>query len=145
LHTFQKASDNAVAVTADLRLISQKTTKGEGAIGQLFMNETLAQQVELAMDSLTRASENSVQMLKNMEEFTQKLNNPNSPLGILLTDTVLAKDIEQTIIEVKGATQTFDEAARKINNHWFLNPVFGKKEKKGEKDKDKKANEQSRE
>jgi hypothetical protein len=64
---------------------------------------------------------------------------------------MLANDIVQTIIEVKGATQTFDEAAQKINNHWFLNPIFGGKEKKGEKDKDKgkdkdkKAAEQSRE
>ena len=137
LLTFEEASYNALTISQDLALISEKTRKGEGFLGQLLVDDALNKRLDAAIDTLVKIGGSSSVILGNLEKFSEKLNNTESTLGKVLTDTTMAKEIDQTIQDVRDATQRIDNAAEKVNNHWFLNPIFG-----GNKDKKKKSNEQ---
>lgn len=140
LLTFEEASGNALSISRDLALISDKTRKGEGFLGQLLVDDELNKRLDSAIDTLVKVGESSSVILSNLEKFSEKLNNKESTLGKVLTDTAMANEIDQTINEVRDATQSIDNAAEKVNNHWLLNPLFGGN--KDKKDKEKKNNEQ---
>ena len=136
LLTFEEASGNALMISRDLAQISEKTRKGEGFLGQLLVDDSLNRRLDAAIDTLVKIGESSSVILGNLEKFSEKLNNTESTLGKVLTDTTMAKELDQTIQEVREATQSIDHAAEKVNNHWFLNPIFG-----GDKEKKNKSNE----
>jgi phospholipid/cholesterol/gamma-HCH transport system substrate-binding protein len=89
LATFQQNNKNLVDITGDIKLVSKKLADGQGSIGKLLSDETLVNNLQLAVVSLRQASTNAQQLTSNISDYASRLRTKGSLTNDLITDTVI--------------------------------------------------------
>src|SRR5690606_22684909 len=87
--TLQVNNQNLVAITNDIKNLSERVRRGEGTIGAFFTDSLMAVNVKGMMANLNQAAINSKRVSENLERFSSLLNNKEGLANQLLTDTVV--------------------------------------------------------
>ncbi|MCR9084199.1 MAG: MlaD family protein, partial [Cyclobacteriaceae bacterium] len=101
METLQENNQNLVEITNDLKLLTGKLAQGEGIVGAVMTDSTLAENFRSILSNLDRASRTSNQMLAGLNDFTSKINQEGNLFNDLATDQQIAKDLRATLESFK--------------------------------------------
>lgn len=123
VETLQKNNNNLVAITNDIKQLTSKLTKGEGTVGKLLTDSSLAGNLEGLVANLQQTSRNTVQASRGLNQFTAKLNTPGGLVNQALTDTTVYSQLRTSMAQLQEATasaaaltQNLQEASARLNN-----------------------------
>lgn len=104
--TLQVNNQNLVAITGDIKKLSEKIANGEGTIGAILTDSTMALQVKAVMASLTQTAANTAKVSTALNAFTTKLNTEGSLANEILTDTSVYQSLRSSAAQLQGVTQS---------------------------------------
>ena len=127
--TLSKNNDNLLAITANLKVISNKMAEGEGSVGKLLNDETFANALIKTVETLHSASANLQQLSSIVSHYTARLNDTGTLANNLVTDTVIFSKLRSTvgqlqevanksnevISSLQGAANTVNEGLKNTN------------------------------
>lgn len=115
METLQVNNENLVDITADLKVLTGKIAQGEGIVGAVMTDSTLAENFKTILVNLDRASNNSLRIINELNTFTAKLNQKGNLFNDLATDTTMVTDLKSSIESLKATTENSAELTRKFN------------------------------
>ncbi|MGX5688432.1 MlaD family protein [Arcticibacter tournemirensis] len=122
LADLQANNRNLIDITGNLKIISTRIAKGEGAIGALLTDSVMALNLRATMTGLRDASQNINRTAVSLSNFSSKLNTKGGLVDELLTDTVVFKDLKSSIAEIQklsvsasSLSANLDNAGKKLN------------------------------
>jgi phospholipid/cholesterol/gamma-HCH transport system substrate-binding protein len=106
MNTLSKNNDNLLEITNGFKIISKKIVDGQGTVGKLLSDETLANDLNSTMITLKRASANMASLSANLSAYTSKLQSKGSLTNDLITDTVIFSKLRSTISQLQEVAAT---------------------------------------
>ncbi|HLZ89349.1 MAG TPA: MlaD family protein [Puia sp.] len=102
--TLQASNANLLEMTGNLKTISKKLNEGQGTLGKLISDPSIADHLRNSIDHLRTAAANSENLIANLEDFSARLKQPDGLASQLATDTTVFN-------RIKGAVARLNEAA----------------------------------
>jgi phospholipid/cholesterol/gamma-HCH transport system substrate-binding protein len=115
METLQENNKNLVAITTDLKELTGKIANGEGIVGSVMTDSTLAKNFKSILVNLDRASSNSLRVINELNSFTAKLNTKGNLFNDLATDTSIAPDLKASMESLKATTANSAELTQKLS------------------------------
>ncbi len=144
---------NAEDISHQLALIMNKINKGEGTLGRLIQDSTIAENLNQTILNFKNSSQgltgtDSIMARLNVtagnaeiisRQFTKMMydiNEGNGTLGRLIRDSTLAENLSQTLINLKKSSKGLDENMTAVKHNFLFRRYFEKKAKEAEEKKD---------
>jgi phospholipid/cholesterol/gamma-HCH transport system substrate-binding protein len=162
LVSLQTSAANVEIITNQLAQIMINANSGEGAIGRLIHDTTIAENITQTIENFKKSSEGfdeTIEVTKeNVFEFMEKLqltvakteiasiqigeimtkiNNGEGSLGALIHDTTMAGNFRQTLINLEQSSKGLDENMQALKHNFFFRGYF-KRQKRADLKKAKK-------
>jgi len=122
METLQENNNNLVSITNDLKVLTGRIAAGDGIVGALLTDSTLALGFRQLLEDLDRSAQNSRVMTGELANFSRKLNQKGTPIDQFLSDTILVKSLqssttglEQTIQQANAAAENLKAATDKLS------------------------------
>jgi phospholipid/cholesterol/gamma-HCH transport system substrate-binding protein len=156
--SFQVSAQNSEIVTKQLAEIMVKINTGQGTLGRLVSDTTVAADINQTIvnfkNSSTRFGEimevtkkdvsdilesfmltatNVETSTQQLEEVITKVNSGYGTVGKLINDTITSENIDQTIINLKNSSKGLDENLEALKHNIFFRRYFRKKAEAEEK------------
>lgn len=120
--TLQINNENLVAITENIKSLSDKVRQGEGTVGAFFTDSLMAVNIKMMMANLNQAALNSKKVTEDFKQFSSQLNNEESLIGKLMNDTVVFSNLSSAVEQLQEVTQTasaitlnLSQASEKLN------------------------------
>jgi phospholipid/cholesterol/gamma-HCH transport system substrate-binding protein len=104
--TLQINNENLVAITENIKNLSDRVRQGEGTVGAFFADSMLAVNIKLTMANLNQAALNSKNITADFKQFSNQLNNKESLIGQLMSDTVVFSNLSSAVAQLQEVTKT---------------------------------------
>jgi len=114
--TLQVNNKNLVAITDDIKNLSERVRRGEGTVGAFFTDSLMAVNVKAMMVNLNQAAINSKKVSENLEKFSAQLNNKNGLTNSLLTDTTVFSSLKSSVAKFEDATQNATDLTKNLSD-----------------------------
>lgn len=112
--TLQQNNQNILAITSDIRTVSRRLADGQGTIGKLLKEETLSNDLHLALSTLQRATQNAEQLTRQVSAYASQLRRPGSLTNDLITDTLLFARLRSSVSQIEQVTVKANEVMSTI-------------------------------
>ncbi len=112
--TLSKNNDNLLAITANLKVISNKMAEGEGSVGKLLNDETFADALTKTVETLHSASINLQQLSSNVNHYTARLNDSGTLANDLVSDTVIFSKLRSTVGQLQEVANKSNEVINSL-------------------------------
>ncbi|WP_194777409.1 MlaD family protein [Pararhodonellum marinum] len=113
METLQVNNENLVSITSDLKVLTGKIAGGEGIVGAVMTDSTLADNFRAILVNLERASVNSNRLLNEINSMTTNLNKEGTLFHDLSNDTVVFQSMKASIADLQS---TADNAKTMTEN-----------------------------
>jgi phospholipid/cholesterol/gamma-HCH transport system substrate-binding protein len=113
MSTLAKNNDNLLEITNGFKVISKRMVEGQGTVGKLLTDQTLANDLNATMLTLKRASVNMADLSANLSTYTSKLQSKGSLANDLVSDTVIFSRLRSTIAQLQQVAATSESV---VNN-----------------------------
>lgn len=100
LQTLGTTSENIALLSLNLLEVTEKINKGEGSLGALLNDATLAKDIQRSVQNVKKTSANLVIMSDELNKTVAALQDGKGLLGYLLTDSTLVTQVENIITRV---------------------------------------------
>jgi phospholipid/cholesterol/gamma-HCH transport system substrate-binding protein len=114
--TLQENNKNILAITTDFKSISQKLDKGEGTLGALINDPSIAHKLDatasdlqVTLANLKLVSENSKQVMANFQQFSREMNQSGNSIHDFVNDTIMYRSVTNSLAELQKATNTLHD------------------------------------
>jgi len=109
MNTLQESNQNLSAITSNLKSVSSKLAEGEGTLGQLFTEDSLANSLKMTANTLRYASQ-SVQLLTaNLAAYTHKMQQKGVLANDLVSDTIFFNRLKDASVQIQEASKNAKE------------------------------------
>lgn len=106
LNTLQANNKNILAITTDLKDITQSIKKGEGLVGKLLTDDKLFIDLEKTMATLRKASVDAQKLTASLSDYANKLNQKGGLANDLATDTLIMDNVRLTVAKLNETAST---------------------------------------
>jgi len=152
--SLQTTATNAEIITFQLSQIMTNINSGEGALGRLIQDPSIAENITQTIENFKNSSEGfdetiditKVHVFEFMEklqltvakteiasqqlgEIMTKINSGEGSLGALINDTTMAGNLNQTIINLMNSTQGLDENMQALKQNFFFRGYYRRMER----------------
>lgn len=114
LTTLQTSNANLLEITGNLRTVSGKLAAGEGTLGELINDPSIADRLRASITHLQTASAASEKMIAHLESFTGSLTRPGTLAGDLVTDTVVFHHLRGAVTRMNEAATAASQFSRSL-------------------------------
>lgn len=114
METLQVNNENLVGITENLKVLTSKIAEGEGIVGAVMTDSTLAENFKTILVNLDRASANSLRMINDLNTFTAKLNKKGNLFNDLATDTIMVSNLKSSMESLKVAAANSQEMTNQL-------------------------------
>ena len=104
MNTLQTNNKNILDITNDFRIISHRLANGEGTVGKLLKEETLANDLNATLAALNRATQNAEKLTNQLASYTSNLQRPGTLTNDLITDTVIFSKLRSSVSQIEEVT-----------------------------------------
>lgn len=115
--------ENTRSLTSDLRTIASKINEGQGIVGELLTDGTIAQEIRAAVNNLRATGTNTAQASAELQHLLQEMRTGPGLLPMLISDTGYAEtfqhtlaNVEQVSVSAGKVSENLDALASKIND-----------------------------
>jgi phospholipid/cholesterol/gamma-HCH transport system substrate-binding protein len=158
--SLQTSAVSSEIITKQLAEIMININSGEGPLGRLIQDSTIAENINQTIANFKKSSEGldeTIEITKvNVFEFMEKLqltvatteiatvalgeimvkiNSGEGTLGMLIQDTTMAGSFNQTLINLEQSSKGLDENMEALKHNYFFRRYFRKQAKQEEKDR----------
>ena len=123
MNTLQQNNKNLLAITTDLKGLTQGLANGQGSLGKLLQDETLVNTLQRTLSTLNTAAGNAQSFAADLSSYTAKLQNKGSLANDLVTDTVVFARLRSSVVKLQEIAQSaqvivhnLDSASAGLNN-----------------------------
>ena len=109
MNTLQANNKNLLDITNNFKIVSGRLANGEGSIGKMLKDETLANQFEAVMSSLKTTSNNANRLTNNLADYTARLQAKGSLTNDLVTDTVVFSRLRSSMAQLEQVSRSANE------------------------------------
>jgi phospholipid/cholesterol/gamma-HCH transport system substrate-binding protein len=145
---------NAEVITLQLAEIVTNINQGQGTIGRLIQDSTIAQDIseiivnlketsadinrnmDIVMVNLEQTADHLLTSAGQVAEIVTNINQGQGTIGRLIQDTVIAENINQMIFHLKGSSQGLNENMQALQNNFLFRGFFRRQEKEAAKEKE---------
>ncbi|GGG02251.1 MlaD family protein [Pontibacter amylolyticus] len=114
MEKLQQNNENLVAITGDFKQLTSRLVKGEGTVGALLTDTTMAQNFRGVVANLQRTSESTVNASRSLSAFTKKLNSPDGLANQLVTDKEVFQQLKNSMTQLEEATASTSEITENL-------------------------------
>ncbi|MGN6401694.1 MAG: MlaD family protein [Flavisolibacter sp.] len=104
MNTLQTNNKNILDITNDFKLISHRLANGEGTVGKLLKEETLANDLNATLAALNRATQNAERLTNQLASYAANLQKPGTLTNNLVTDTVIFSKLRSSVSQIEEVT-----------------------------------------
>jgi len=152
--TLQSTAVNAEVITLQLAEIMMNINNGQGMLGRLIQDTTIAENVNLTIENFKKSSEGLDQTIEvtkenlfafmqglqatvaktevasdQLGEIMMKINSGEGAIGMLLKDTVIVNNIDETIVNLKESSIGLNENMEALKHNFLFRGYFKRKAK----------------
>lgn len=120
--TLQANNENLVGITDNFKILTDRLINGEGTVGAVLNDSTMAIQIRQIVANLNQTVANTTQASRALNQLTGQLSQEGTLINDLLTDTVVYANLQTAVAQLQGITQTatalttnLNEASAKLN------------------------------
>ncbi|MFL5742799.1 MAG: MlaD family protein [Flavisolibacter sp.] len=113
MNTLDETNKNLSAVTSDFKIVSRRLAGGEGTVGELLTNDSMAKHLEATAVLMQRASDNIQLLTANIADYTSKMQRKGALTYDLVNDTLLYARLKTASLQIHEAS----ENARQLTNN----------------------------
>ena len=115
LATLQVNNNNLVEITKNFAELSKKLLQGEGTVGALLTDQTIANNLKATVVSLNGTMNDANKAINNLVAITGKLNSNQGLIHDLSTDTAVFASLRESAAQLQGVTQTASALMANLN------------------------------
>lgn len=115
LNILQQNNQNLLAITGNLKDLTSRISKGEGTLGKILNDESIANSIEATINNFKRASYETERVLASVHSFASQLNNKGTLANDLVTDTIVFNTLRGTVTQLREVAFTASEFTRNLN------------------------------
>lgn len=108
MNTLQVNNKSLVEITGNLKAITGKIAKGEGAIGKLVNDETIYNDLQGTIATLRKTAANTQMLTEGLAEYSSKLHTKGTLASDIVSDTVVFHKLRSTISQMETIAQGVD-------------------------------------
>ena len=144
---------NAEDISLQLAEIMNKINKGNGTLGRLIQDSTIAENLNRTITNLKKTSEgfagadtimakikitagNAAIISQQLTKMMFNINKGNGTIGRLIRDTILAENLNQTLINLRKGSRGLDENMTAVKHNFLFRGYYEKKAKEAVAKKD---------
>ena len=116
MKTLQQNNKNLLAITSDLKDLTQGLTDGKGSLGKLLRDESLVNTLQNTLTSLKAAASNARSVASDLSSYTAKLDNEGTLTNDLVTDTVVFSRLRSSVVKLHEIAQSAEAIVHNIDN-----------------------------
>jgi phospholipid/cholesterol/gamma-HCH transport system substrate-binding protein len=109
VHQISQELKRTEIIIQNLDDITGKVNNGEGNIGRLLNDSSIAIKMDKSLDNFEA-------LTNNLKQFTQQLNNPQSDLGKLMNEDQLTTQLDSILGKVDSMAEHLFSASRDLDN-----------------------------
>jgi len=126
LDNIRQASNNANAMTAQLRGLAEDITTGKGSVGRLLKDTAFASALEAAVAKISSAGD-------QLNSAAARIGNLAGNANTLVTDSTLSANLSASMENIRKGTAAFNENMEALKHNFLFRGYFKKKEKEAQK------------
>ncbi len=115
LATLQLNNKNLLDITGNLKMISKKINDGQGTIGEMINDHSIADNLHATLSNFKKASAGSGAAVEKISEFLSGLNRQGGLANEVVNDTVVFAEFKRTIDHLRLASVTISEFSENLN------------------------------
>ncbi len=156
--SLQATAVNAELITLQLAEIMMNINSGQGMLGRLIQDSTIAENVNLTIENFKKSSagldetievtkENVFAFMEGLQatvaktevasdqlgEIMMKINSGEGAIGMLLKDTVIVNNIDETIVNLKESSIGLNENMEALKQNFLFRGYFRRQAREEEK------------
>jgi len=112
--TLQQNNKNLLEITNNIKAVSKKLANGEGSLGQLLNDPSMANDLKSAIARFKTVSAKTEEVIANVQQFSLGLNKRGSLANELVTDTVVFNNIRATVHNLNTASLNLNNTSLKV-------------------------------
>ena len=158
MKSLKTSAESAEVITLQLAEIMTNINNGQGMLGRLIQDSTIAENVNLTIENFKKSSEgldetievtqeNVFAFMESLQktaaktevasnelgEIMTKINSGEGAIGMLLKDTSIVNNIDETIINLKESSVGLNENMEALKHNFLFRRYFRRKAKEEEK------------
>jgi phospholipid/cholesterol/gamma-HCH transport system substrate-binding protein len=159
MKSLQTTAGHAEVITLQLAEIMVNINSGQGMLGRLIQDSTIAENVNLTIENFKKSSEGldeTIEVTKEnvfafmeslqktaaktevasneLGEIMTKINNGEGAIGLLLKDTVMVNNIDETIVNLKESSIGLNENMEALKHNFFFRGYYRRQAKEEAKE-----------
>jgi phospholipid/cholesterol/gamma-HCH transport system substrate-binding protein len=156
--SLQTSAVNAESITQQLAEIMKNINSGQGTLGRLIQDSTIAENINQTIENLKKSSEGLDETIIAIEEnvfafmeslqktaaktevasnelgeIMVKINSGEGTLGKLIQDSIIAKNLVETVANLKLSSRGLNENIEALKHNFLFRRYFRRKAKKEER------------
>jgi len=157
--SLQASASSAEIITNQLAEVMLAVNSGEGTVGRMIKDETIADNIAQTIDNFKKSSEDFDQIIEvtqqnifafmeslqqtaakteiasqELGEIMIKINRGEGTIGALINDTTMAVNLSETIINLRSSSEGLDENMEALKDNWFFRRYYRRIERERIKD-----------
>ena len=158
IESFKTSAESVEIITLQLSEIVMNINSGEGMLGRLIQDKTIAENVNLTIENFRKSSEGLDETIEitqeNMFAFMEslqktaaktevassqlgeimvKINKGEGAIGMLIQDTTLVKNIDEAVINLKESSIGLNENMEALKHNFLFRGFFRRQDRQAEK------------
>ncbi len=146
-------ASNAEDISHQLALIMNKINKGDGTLGRLIQDSTIAENLNQTIMNFKKSSQgltgtdsimaklnvtagNTEIVSEQLTKMMYDINNGNGTLGRLIRDSTFAENLNQTMINLRKSSKGLDENMTAVKHNFIFRGYYKKKAKEAAEKKE---------
>ncbi len=112
----QQNNRNLLEITGNLKEVTRKLVNGQGTIGKLLSDSTMAMDIKSAIARFKSVAIKSEQVIANVQQFSNGLHKQGTLANELITDTTVFNSVKASVSHLDSASVSLQNAMSKVNN-----------------------------
>ncbi|WP_455170611.1 MlaD family protein [Aegicerativicinus sediminis] len=118
LNTLNATSDNLALLISGLRKITDKLNYGEGTLGVLLNDTTMAYDLKATSKNLKLASHRANEAILELNQLIASLkSNTETTVGVLLNDTISGRNLKSAFSNLNDTSNRLEQMSLTLNNY----------------------------
>jgi len=116
MNTLDESNKNLSAITSDFKIVSRKLANGEGTVGDLLTNDSMARHLEATAILMQKASDNIQLLTANLADYTSKMQRKGALTYDLVNDTLFYARLKAASLQIHEASENAKELTNNLKD-----------------------------
>lgn len=116
MDTLQMNNRNLLAITENVKTLSNQILEGKGTAGQLLVKDDLANSMQATLNTLNQASRNAERVTASLNNYVSQFQKPGSFAQDLVNDTAVFNGLRRSVKDIHAAAINIEEVSTKLNS-----------------------------